>query len=129
MGLWKVHAHLVPFFTFFLKKILLSMKSRDSCLWIWATRDMNTYLYSHIPLWSINFLRCLLYWPRVLSNCNIPFVHTATQITFQLSSIQHYISALSWGLCKLVFSNDNYMLLTVTAINETLSQYFCFFFV
>jgi len=63
------------FFYLFLKRILLSMKSRDSCLWIWATRDMNTYLYfSHISLWSINFLRLkgAYSWPRVLSNCNIP---------------------------------------------------------
>ena len=48
------------------------------------------------------------------------FVHTLTQIAFHcpLSLTQHYTSVLSRRLCKLVFSSDNYMLLTAAAINK-----------
>ena len=46
------------------------------------------------------------------------FVHTATQVAFQLLLTQHYTSVLSRRLCKLVFSSDNHILLTAAAIKS-----------
>ena len=51
----------------------------------------------------------------MLSNCNIPFVHASCVIHYRRhNAIQLY----SIEGCKLVFSSDNYMLLTASIINE-----------
>jgi len=46
------------------------------------------------------------------------FVHTLCSTIINCHYHRHYTSVLSRGLCKLMFYNDNYMLLTAAVINE-----------